>query len=651
MAFTGALREVQAAWGRERWAELDSDTKTKLWTLKMKGADGWEPPRFPEAPSPAEVAAEVPKEGAKAQAPEKEEEDDGLSGLAASLALGPSAAAPSAAPATDEAAVPEEAAVSGEAATDEAAVVPDEAAAVPGEAAVPDAAAVPEEAVIITDEAAVPDAAAVAEDDGLEAALSALGLGSEEDVPPAVPRHNPFLLSARESGPAWRSLRDYQRALVLEAEAALGRPGNRTAERPFASALLSLATGGGKTRVAAALLERLCAGKRALFVVNRTVLAAQARAALRDFAFVDERDDGFSKPFEGDDDDDDEEDSRPRVTVATIQALQKAKAGAPLGETFAAVVVDEAHGAAADSYLGLLFRGLAASPGVVVIGLTATPYRLTRDAVLGSAFGGLARGPEIHTLVAQGSLATPRILFPDAKDRLAVRALRPKAAPVAGEAPRGARADRALDDADAVALAVRCWKRAVAEMGATTAVAFCRDIKHSLALRDALRDAGVAAEHVDGSTKDKARREALADLGDRRVSVLCNASLLCEGFDEPSLSAVILLRKTDSPALYAQQVGRALRSHPGKAAALVVDVVGNSRQHARALFGDQRTLDADDGGALAKHLADHQTAATGDKPPNRPKQKANRDAAPPPPPDLVPLGRRAAAPPRGLGGS
>ena len=666
-----ALRAVKEAWGAERWAELDSSTKTKLWTLNMKKEDGWRPPALPgaapeepasaapeEPPSaapevptsvtPKEPASVTPEEPISAApeappsvtseepisaapepaaevgaapepaaedgaAPEPDEEDDGLAGLVASLALEPAAAEPE-----DATVVPDERAEDAPAVPEEAPTAAPYEAPTPVDEAPPTTEAPKDEPPQSIE--APPPAAPDDDDDDLVSALSSLGLGRD---PKPKPAPSPF--RREPTGPAWASLRDYQRRLVLDAEAALRSPGNRTEARPFASALLSLATGGGKTRVAAALLERLCGGRRALFVVNRTVLAAQTRRALRDFAAVDERDDGFRKPWAAD-----ECDARPRVTVATIQALRASGAAEAGGLDFDAVVVDEAHSAAADSYLSLLFTGLASRPRCVVIGLTATPFRLSRDAVLGSAFGGLVAGPRICDLVASGHLARPEIVGPTPKDRLAVRALRPRTS-------KSAKEDRALDDADAVSLAVRCWARVAADVENATAVAFCRDVKHSLALRDALRAAGFRAEHVDGSTKEKARGRVLGLLADRAVDVVTNAALLCEGFDEPSLSAVLLLRKTESPALYAQQVGRALRSHPGKDRAVVVDVAGNSRRHATALFGDAARADRDDGGALAKALAENADAA-----PAAPKKGNRQASAPPPPPPggLVALGRR-----------
>ena len=169
-------------------------------------------------------------------------------------------------------------------------------------------------------------------------------------------------------------------------------PRARTAARPFASVLLSLATGGGKTRVAAAFLERNCSGEAALFVVNRTVLSTQAQDALRDYCAVVEWDKDLSIKALADD--------RPTVYVATIQGLRASGALQKPLDGVACVVIDEAHHGAADSYLSLLFAGLKSNASAKVLGLTATPFRLARDAVLGSAFSSAARGPTVQELVA-----------------------------------------------------------------------------------------------------------------------------------------------------------------------------------------------------------------------------------------------------------
>ena len=668
-----ALGECKAAWGLERWKGLNAATKTKLWNARRAGDGGWTPPDFtpanvtpsPESISKREKAAELCRRGdlflsrghlhealecvgeglalhptskdlralreriaddsssgeeevvesgrvpdplaragiLKAPAPAAprcflpetaaafpetpEKEDDGLSGLLSSLALAPAAPAPvstAAAPASKSAALP------------------------------------------TAETAAPPKDAAAAKDtgvDALDAALASINLGPATETPQ----------KAKSGGPAWDSLRPYQRALVLDVEDRLHSPRARTEARPFSSVICSLATGGGKTRVAAAFLERNCSGSPALFVVNRTVLALQAQEALREYCAVVEwgKDTPHLKALA---------DDRPTVYVATIQGLRASGALKRPFDTVKCVVLDEAHGAAADTYLALLFEGLKTNSACKVLGLTATPFRLARDAVLGSAFSSAARGPTVQELVALKALAPPKVVASTPRDRVEARG--------------------ADEDATEASLATRLWLRAQ-RAGAKTAVAFCRDIRRSRLLVDVLRGAGVRAEHLDGSTPEKARRRILAELRAGVVEVVANASLLAEGFDEPSLSAVILARPTQSTALFVQQVGRALRPFPNKACGFVVDVIGAAEQHGSA-FGRLYRLEPDDGGALARGLSDRAAAdpprfgyiadrVAADAPPTfqLSAQKAPRRRGiaqgPPPPPDLLALGRKPNRPP------
>ena len=220
-----ALGEVKAAWGLERWKSLDAATKTKLWNARRAGEDGWTPPDFTPAvtPSPprdedsSSGEEEVVESGAVAT-PDKD--DDGLAGMLSSLSVAAPAAASREAVPTSEAS---------------------KSAALP-----PGATKMPPKGNDV---------------DALDAALASINLG------PQTPQKKPAA-----GGPAWDSLRRYQRALVLDVEDRMKSPRARTAARPFASVLLSLATGGGKTRVAAAFLERNCSGEAALFVVNLSLI-------------------------------------------------------------------------------------------------------------------------------------------------------------------------------------------------------------------------------------------------------------------------------------------------------------------------------------------------------------------------------------------
>ena len=71
----------------------------------------------------------------------------------------------------------------------------------------------------------------------------------------------------------------------------------------------------------------------------------------------------------------------------------------------------------------------------------------------------------------------------------------------------------------------------------------------------------------------------IAALGTGDLDVLTNCNLIGEGLDVPAIGAAILLRPTQSLALYLQQVGRALRPAPGKDKALIFDFAGNCMAH------------------------------------------------------------------------
>ena len=89
---------------------------------------------------------------------------------------------------------------------------------------------------------------------------------------------------------------------------------------------------------------------------------------------------------------------------------------------------------------------------------------------------------------------------------------------------------------------------------------------------------------------------------------MANASLLAEGFDEPSLSAVILVRPTQSTAFYSA-AGRARAPALSREnVRFYVDAIGAAEQHGSA-FGRLHRLEPDDGGTLARDLSDRAARA------------------------------------------
>lgn len=86
---------------------------------------------------------------------------------------------------------------------------------------------------------------------------------------------------------------------------------------------------------------------------------------------------------------------------------------------------------------------------------------------------------------------------------------------------------------------------------------------------------------VSGDTPAKERDRILNDFKDGKIKVLANVGVLTTGFDYPELDTVVLARPTMSLALYYQIVGRIIRPHPSKEAGWVVDLSGNIKRFGR----------------------------------------------------------------------
>jgi hypothetical protein len=71
----------------------------------------------------------------------------------------------------------------------------------------------------------------------------------------------------------------------------------------------------------------------------------------------------------------------------------------------------------------------------------------------------------------------------------------------------------------------------------------------------------------------------LAKLRSGEIKAVVNCMVFTEGFDEPSLDAILVARPTRSLVLYCQMIGRGLRPYPGKKNCLFIDFVDNSSKH------------------------------------------------------------------------
>lgn len=86
---------------------------------------------------------------------------------------------------------------------------------------------------------------------------------------------------------------------------------------------------------------------------------------------------------------------------------------------------------------------------------------------------------------------------------------------------------------------------------------------------------------VSGNTPKKERDEILENFKHGCIDVLVNVGVLTTGFDYPELDTVVMARPTMSLALFYQIVGRGIRPHPTKKSLWFVDLCGNIKRFGR----------------------------------------------------------------------
>src|SRR5262245_10458438 len=211
-----------------------------------------------------------------------------------------------------------------------------------------------------------------------------------------------------------------------------------------------------------------------------------------------------------------------------------------------------------------------------ILGCTATPTR--RDGrALGVLFDTLLEPATVASLTAAGFLVPARSWSWPTPDLRGVRIDTKTKDYQLGDLAAAVNQPKLLGDI------VEHWLKLA---GARRTIGFTVDIKHAVALAEAFRRVGVAAEFVSAQTPMPDRIAILARFRSGETQVVCNCFVLAYGFDLPEISCVILARPTKSLMLYLQMVGRALRPAAGKTDCLVLDHAGAVHEH--GFIADER---------------------------------------------------------------
>lgn len=337
------------------------------------------------------------------------------------------------------------------------------------------------------------------------------------------------------------TLRPYQQQIIDE---------TRKAFDHHKSVLIQAPTGSGKTATTAEML-RLASlkGKRSWFIVHRRELVKQSVLAFHNIGLkVGVVAAGFHEA------------KKMPIQVCSIQTLIRRHERLPKPDF---IVWDECAHIAAKSWATMYRHYLSCYH----VGLTATPWRMDGSG-LNDFFGTMVRGPEVSWLIDNGYLSKYRLFAPA---QVKTDGIHTKM----GDFVKSELA-MAADKPSITGDAIKHYEKLC---HGKRAIAFCVSVEHSKHVVDQFNAAGITAEHVDGETESTQRDAAINRFREGKTLILSNVELFGEGFDVPCLDAVIMLRPTQSLALYLQQIGRGLRTFQGKDTAYVIDHAGNAMRH------------------------------------------------------------------------
>jgi superfamily II DNA or RNA helicase len=354
----------------------------------------------------------------------------------------------------------------------------------------------------------------------------------------------------------------------------------------YSKILLVASTGSGKTELATAITQdALSKGRRVAFVVHRDNLVRQTMARFQKYGLTPAAvKAGFTPDYDN------------PCQVVSLQTIARRKGALHTLEDIA--IYDEAH-LTAWSTLG---KDLITNDAHrLTLGLTATPWRLSKREAMGDLFSEMVCAPLPAELIERGFLVPARYFGLEGIDTSEVRT-------TAGDFNMG---DLGVltNDPEVVKVAVDEWLR-LAEGRKT--IVFCVNVTHSQAIAREFNRRGIPAAHVDGTMDAVSEREPIYQkLKDGALTVISSCEALAEGFDVPDIGCAMLCRPTKSRAKYVQQIGRALRIFPGKTDAIILDQAGNVPRHgfvedlSKSDFRLSLSTDAPRGEAPVKECKDH----------------------------------------------
>lgn len=330
-------------------------------------------------------------------------------------------------------------------------------------------------------------------------------------------------------------LREYQTELVEKAAWFLGEKQGKV--------LIVSACGSGKSVMIGSLAKQIVeAGERILFLVHRRELCDQIEGTFKwmevNLKNVD------------------------ILTVVTARnRMRKHKLATP-----DVIITDETHHATAKTYREI-YSGFNRAKR---LGFTATPIRMNGEG-FDDIYDHMLEGPSVQWLIDHDYLADFSYYTASIIDEGKLKRSKVKRQDFTnGSIDKAFGADK-QNRPVIYGKIIDSWLKYA--KGLQTIV-YCHSIEFSKEVAKSLTDAGYPAVHCDGKTPKAEREEIMRKFKRGEIKILVNVDLVSEGFDVPDCQCVVMLRPTESLALYLQQSMRCMRYKAGKKA-VIIDQVAN----------------------------------------------------------------------------
>jgi DNA repair protein RadD len=271
-----------------------------------------------------------------------------------------------------------------------------------------------------------------------------------------------------------------------------------------------------------------------------------------------------------------------KAIFGSVQSVARAEES--FFENFSLLVIDECHRVAEEGstqYQEIIQKLSEKNPNLVILGLTATPYRLGMGWIFEVGHNGEIKTDQKRFFkqcvfeLPLSYMIKNRYLTTPVKVDIPVTCYDFSELFEKGERYTTADVEEVLKSQKRLTpLIVNNIVDIAEKYDRKGVMIFSSTVKHAEEIMQYLPPE--QSRIVLGDTDIQTREQIVEDFKNRKFKYLVNVSVLTTGFDAPHVDVIAIMRPTESNALYQQIIGRGLRLSEGKKDCYILDYTGMS---------------------------------------------------------------------------